>query len=234
MSQDFSEQVQSQFGTTIKRKTADVFQEEDDLVITELQPTLREMPSMQDSVVLGNPDLNDIPVFIEGVTFDAVNSYFFNEINRTTQVRNSLEQNVAAIAGYHIDSRGRKFVRIVRFIMLNSRGERGQVDTSADEWRRAYNELEEIKRKGEDVATVLWWHDHPGFKPAPSDLDERTALSFFSGRHQPIIISNPNQEVVGLFGTNANGVFGNKGGVIVYGPEAVQASKWKYCHDNHM
>lgn len=199
--------------------------------VFQLQPSQREMPSLQNATVIGEFDPNGLPVFMDATTFQAMLSHLASLMDSTTPY--------AEIAGvplgrYCRDRLGREFIEILGYLPFNTAPRGGDVQIPAEEWVRVGIIVDELKSKGIDVNELGWVHSHPNLRrPAPSDTDIQTHRDHFSLPFQTALIYDPYKKSIGAFGLDASSNLVNKKGIVITGVNRQSAQGITYCPDSH-
>ena len=192
-------------------------------------PTIKDMVSEDKRTLLGEPDLSNIPAFIHGVAFRKIIDYLLTRPN--------LELEGALIGRHCRGTQGREFVEIVEFLpFFTSRATPGSTEASEQEWFRANDRIDEMRRSGSDAQIVGWVHSHPGMRPAPTDTDIGTIEKHFKLPWQVSLIIDPKRKRIGVFEYFEEKGVTNKSGLIAYGDgdnSRLELTGYSYCTAQH-
>ena len=207
---------------------------EDDFTLHEtrtIQPVRREMPKTGQYVEVGEIDINNIPVFIDAETFQAMDSHLSSLRNTQTPYR---ELSGAPIGRYCVDSKGRNFIEILAYVPFSAPSSGKDIEIPAEEWIRANRITDEISSKGAQVAILGWIHSHPDFTPAPSDTDIGTTNTHFNQPFLTALIYDPFNRRIGAYELDGRGGLRNKGGIAITGNDKDLGSELSYCRAEHL
>lgn len=192
-------------------------------------PIDKNMVAEDKRTFLGKPDLSNIPTFIHGIAFKQIINYLLTQPN--------VELEGALIGRHCRDIQDREFVEIVEFFpFFTSLAAPGSTEASEQEWSRARERVDEMRRGGGDVQIVGWLHSHPGMKPAPSDTDIETIEKHFKLPWQISLIIDPKRKRIGVFGYSKEAGVRNKGGLIGYDDgdnSRIKLIDYSYCTAQH-
>lgn len=193
------------------------------------EPIAAEMPSLESTKVLGIFDPNSKPVFISGTTWDAIQEHL-----SSFPQGQKLELGGAPIGTYCIDRNGKRFLNIQGYIPFKTVSTETSVGMPETEWYRAGEIVDNLRNKGSQVTNLGWIHSHPGFEPAPSPRDIRTANDHFRTDSQVTIIIDPINHVIGVFERDDQGGLINKKGVVIYGENIDSARDLSYSEKQNL
>lgn len=200
--------------------------------VRERQPIRKEMPNPKDYVVVGELDLEGIPVFIDAITYRAMEAHLLSLTNTPTPLR---EMGGAPIGKYCVDARGRLFTVNLAFIPFAAPSNAGEIEIPPEEWLRAHLLADKLSAKGVEVGILGWSHSHPGFLPAPSDIDVSITNTHFNRPFMVAMIFDPLKKRIGVYELDGQGGLRNKGGFAIIGDGRRQlAREIYYCSSQHL
>jgi len=208
--------------------------EEEDFTLHEVnttQPTRKEMPRAGDFVEIGEVDLDNIPIFMDSETFQAMEEHLSSLRKTQTPYR---EMGGAPIGRYCVDSQGREFVEILAYIPFTAPSTGGDIEIPEREWYRVHMIVDEMREKGLEVVISGWTHSHPNFTPAPSDTDVNTTNTHFNQSFMSALIYDPYHRKIGAFELDGRGGLKNKGGIAITGENRNLARDISYCEEGHL
>lgn len=202
------------------------------MVRREIPPIRREMPSSKNGIVIGELDVNRVPIFMSADTFSAIQRHLTSLLQSQTPF---LELAGAPIGLYCIDSLGRRFVEILAYVPFHTASTGGGVQIPLEEHCRVNNVVNDLRARGVNVNMVVGWvHSHPDMIPAPSDTDIATADRFYDLDYLSTIIFDPVKKVIGVFEPNGQGGLRNKGGLVITGRNRQVVQEVGYCRREHL